>query len=80
MSIRTANTAKAKLIYNKNKDTYRIIVAFNVTERNKQGSLKFPTKPDFVSGDIIYEDLENDVNRIMENARQVLRTDNIQFV
>ncbi len=80
MSIRTANIAKARLVYNKKKETYRIVFAFNVTERTDRGSLKFPKKPDFVSGDFVYETLENDVNRIVETAKVVLRTDNIEFV
>lgn len=80
MSIRTANIAKARLVYNKTKETYRIVVAFNVTERTKNGTLKFPKKPDFVSGDFVYDTLENDVNRIVSTAKEVLRTDNIEFV
>lgn len=82
MSIRTANIAKARLVYNKKKETYRIIVAFNVTERNKKGLLKFPVQArcDFVSGDFVYDTLENDVNRIVDYAKDVLRTDNIEFV
>ena len=34
-AILTANTAKAKLIYVKNKETYKIIIAFNVHKKIK---------------------------------------------
>ena len=82
MNLRAANVAKAKLVYNQKKETYKIIIAFNVTERNKRGILKFPPsiKCDFVSGDIIYETLQNDVARIIDNAKEVLRTDKIEFI
>lgn len=81
-NIRVANIAKAKIIYNRNRETYRIVIAFNVTETDKRGNLKFPTqsKCDFVSGDINYETLENDRARVLDTARAVLRTDNIEFV
>jgi len=82
MDILTASTAKAKLVYNKNKETYRIIVAFNVTERTERGALKFPPQPRcaFVSGDFVFETLQNDVNRVMQQAKEVLRTNNIEMV
>jgi hypothetical protein len=77
-----AQVAKAKLIYVKNKETYKVIIAFNVFERNKKGELKFPVqkKCNYVSGDINYETLQADVERTIANAKQVLRTDNIVFV
>jgi hypothetical protein len=81
-TIRTANVAKAKLMFNKNKETYTIVAAFNVTERNKKGELKFPTraKCDFVSGDFVYETLQADKERILSVAKATLRTDLIEFV
>ena len=77
-----AQVAKAKLVYVKNKETYKIIVAFNVTETNKNGQYKFPvqSKCNFVSGDIAYETLQKDTQRIIAQAKEVLRTDNIVFV
>jgi hypothetical protein len=77
-----AQVAKAKLIYNKEKETYKIIVAFNVTETNKNGKFKFPVqaKCNYVSGDIVYETLQKDVAQTVANAKAVLRTDNIVFV
>ena len=77
-----AQVAKAKLIYVKNKETYKVVIAFNVTETNKNGKLKFPTQKqcNYVSGDIAYETLQKDVARTVEHAKKVLRTDNIVFV
>ena len=34
-NIYSANTAKAKLIYVKNKETYKIVIAFNVHKKIK---------------------------------------------
>lgn len=80
--ILVANTAKAKLVYYKEKDTYKIVVAFNVYERNKKGQLKFPTqsKCDFVSGEFNYETFEADRERILNVAKKQLRTELIEFV
>ena len=36
--------AKAVLRYNKKKQLYKLIVAFNVTETNARGNYKFPTQ------------------------------------
>ena len=78
----TANTAKAKLVYNKEKEVYTIICAFNVTEQTDKGAWKFPprAKCDFVSGDFVWETVQKDKLRIIETAKQTLRTDNIEFV
>jgi hypothetical protein len=83
--ILVANIARAKIIYNKNKETYKIIVAFNVYPReNDRGDIVYPfptqAKCDFVSGDISYDTIENDKLRIIGQAKQRLRTDNIEFV
>jgi hypothetical protein len=81
-TIYTANTAKAKLVFNKEKETYTIVIAFNVTETNKKGQLKFPqrAKCDFVSGEFVYESLQADKERILNTAKATLRTDLIEFV
>ena len=81
-TIRTANVAKAKLMFNKQKETYTIVVAFNVTETNAKGQLKFPVraKCDFVSGEFVYETLQADKERVLELAKATLRTDCIEFV
>jgi hypothetical protein len=77
-----ANTAKAKIVYNKEKEVYTIICAFNVTEQTDKGAWKFPprAKCDFVSGDFVWESIQADKERIIATAKQTMRTDNIQFV
>jgi len=74
--------AKAILRYNKEKELYKLIVAFNVTEKTKNGKYKFPAqnKCAYVSGDFVYDTLQADFKRILETAKQVLRTDNIVVV
>ena len=81
-NVYTANVAKAKLVFNKQKETYTIVIAFNVTETNKKGQLKFPqrAKCDFVSGEFVYESLQADKQRILTAAHAQLRTDLIEFV
>jgi hypothetical protein len=78
----TANTAKAKIVYNKEKEVYTIICAFNVTEQTDKGAWKFPprAKCDFVSGDFVWETIQKDKERIISTAKQTMRTDNIEFV
>jgi hypothetical protein len=74
--------AKARLIYVKNKETYKVVIAFNVTETTKNGKYKFPTQKHcaYVSGDLAYETLQADVQRVVETAKKTLKTNNIQFV
>lgn len=79
-AIYVANIAKAKIVYNKNKETYVIKIAFNVTEKTEKGAWKFPVKCDFVSGDFNYETFEADKQRIIAQAKKQLRTDLIEFV
>ena len=84
-NVYTANTAKAKIIYYKDKETYKIIFAFNVhTKQKDNGDIvhMFPTqaKCAYVSGDIVWEELAKDKLRIISQAKAVLRTDNIEFV
>jgi hypothetical protein len=81
-NVYTANTAKAKLVYNKEKEVYTIIVAFNVTEQTEKGNWKFPprAKCDFVSGNFVWETVQKDKLRIISEAKQQLRTDYIEFV
>jgi hypothetical protein len=77
-----AQVAKAKLIYNKEKEVYTIICAFNVTEKTDKGNWKFPprNKCDFVSGNFVWETVQADKERIIEQAKQTMRTDYIEFV
>ena len=86
MLSRAFNTvAKAKLVYNKQKELYKLVVAFNVhTKIKENGDIVhiFPTqkKCAYVSGDINYEELQKEVSRLTETAKKQLRTDNIEFV
>ena len=79
-AVYTANVAKAKIVYNKNKEVYTIKIAFNVTEVTEKGKLKFPNKCDFVSGNFTYETFESDKQRIIAQAKKQLRTELIEFV
>jgi hypothetical protein len=77
--------AKAKLVYNKQKELYKLVIAFNVhTKVKDNGDIVhiFPTqaKCAYVSGDIIYEELQAEVSRLTDVAKQQLRTNNIEFV
>ena len=81
----TANVAKAKIVYYKNKETYKIIFAFNVLQKEKDnGDIVhiFPTQKqcNYVSGDIVYEELQKDKERIIAQAKKQLRTDYVEFV
>lgn len=78
----TANIAKAKLVYNREREVYTIVCAFNVTEQTDRGAWKFPprNKCDFVSGDFVWETVQRDRERIIATAKQTLRTDHIEFV
>ena len=81
----TANVAKARVIYNKDKETYKIIFAFNVYKtinRRDEEVFIFPQqkKCNYVSGDIMYETLQADKERIIATAKQYLRTDYVEFV
>lgn len=74
--------AKAVLRYNKKTQLYKLVVAFNVTERDNNGNFKFPpqNKCNFVSGDLNYNTLQQDLARTLKRASEVLRTDNIEIV
>ena len=84
-NIKTANIAKAKIVFNKTKETYKIVFAFNVHIKEKDnGDIVhiFPTqaKCNYVSGDIVYEELQKDKERIISQAKQLMRTDYVEFV
>ena len=73
-----STVAKCKIVTNKKLDTKRIVIAFNVTQTNKQGKFIFPQNKQcaYVSGDLLIEDVFTEIER----AKQVLRTDNIVIV
>jgi len=84
-SVAVNTPAKAKVVYYKDKETYKIVFAFNVHKKVKDnGDIVhiFPTqaKCAYVSGDISYETLQADKERIIAHAMQTMRTDNIEFV
>jgi hypothetical protein len=84
-SVAVNTLAKAKVIYYKDKETYKIVFAFNVHKKIKDnGDIVhiFPTqaKCAYVSGDISYEELQKDKLRIIETAKTVMRTNNVEFV
>ena len=77
--------AKAKLVYNKQKELYKLVVAFNVHIKEKDnGDIVhiFPTQKQcaYVSGDISYETLQADKERIIAQAKKTMRTDYVEFV
>ena len=77
--------AKAKLVFNKKLKCYKLVVAFNAHKSiNAAGQTKynFPTqsKCNYVSGDLPAETLQTDLQRVLRNAQQTLRTNDIQFV
>jgi hypothetical protein len=85
MQVLQANVAKARIIYNKDKETYKIIFAFNVYKTlndNDEEVYIFPQqkKCNYVSGDIVYRELAKDKERIIATAKQYLRTDYVEFV
>lgn len=74
--------ARAVLRYNKKREVYKMLVAFNVTERDANGNYKFPVqqKCNYVSGDLNEETLVQDLGRALALAKRALSTDNIEIV
>ena len=71
-------TAYAKLSFCKKLELFKLIVAFNVTQRNAKGKLLFPVqqKCNFVSGHFELQDL----HKQLATAQAHLRTNNIKIV
>lgn len=81
--LNTNTPAKAKLVFVKNKNTYKLVIAFNVTRRHPvTEKLIFPVQKQcaFVSGDISAETLSTDLVRILKTAQETIRSNNITFV
>jgi hypothetical protein len=76
--------AHAKLVYNKKLKAYKVQIAFNVHKKMVGEEVKyvFPVqaKCNYVSGDLLAENLEAEVQRTVAFAQQSLRTTNIVFV
>lgn len=69
------NTAYAKLSFCKKLQLFKMLVAFNVTQRNAKGKLLFPVqqKCNYVSGHFELQDLQKQ----LAVAEQHLRTNKI---
>ena len=76
--------AYAKLVYNKKLNAYKMQIAFNVHKKLVGTNYKylFPvqSKCNYVSGDLLAEDLQTEVQRTIITAQKSLRTNNIVFV
>ena len=77
--------AKAKLVFNKNLKTYKLVVAFNAHKTIKpNGTVKyaFPTqaKCAYVSGDISAKTLQADLVQMLPTVYSTLRTNSVEFV
>ena len=76
--------AYAKLVYNKKLNAYKMQIAFNVHKKLVGTNYKylFPvqSKCNYVSGDLLAEDLQNEVQRTVAFAQRNLRTTQIVFV
>lgn len=71
-------TAYAKLSFCKKLKLFKMLVAFNVTQRNAKGKMLFPVqqKCNFVSGHFELADLQQQLT----NAQDTLRTNKILIV
>ena len=69
------NTAQAKLTFNKKLQLFKLVCAFNVTQRSAKGKLLFPqeAKCNYVSGHFTLEELAKQLTI----AEQHLRTNKI---
>ena len=77
--------AKAKLVYNKKLQSYKLIVAFNAHKTIKpNGDVKyaFPTqaKCAYVSGDLLADNLQNELATVLPTVYATLRTNSVEFV
>jgi hypothetical protein len=77
--------AKAKLVFNKKLKSYKLVVAFNAHKRiTPSGVIKyaFPTqaKCAYVSGDLLAENLAQELSTVLPSVYAQLRTNSIEFV
>ena len=76
--------AYAKLVYNKKLNSYKAQIAFNVHKKLVGDEIKyvFPVqaKCNYVSGDLLAENLEAEVQRTIATASKHLRTTQIVIV
>ena len=77
--------AKAKLVFNKKLKSYKLVVAFNAHKTIKpNGDVKyaFPTqaKCAYVSGDLLADNLQNELATVLPSVYKALRTNSVEFV
>ena len=76
--------AYAKLVYNKKLNAYKMQIAFNVHKKlvGDQVKYMFPVQKqcNYVSGDLLAENLEAEMQRTIITASKTLRTNNIVVV
>ena len=77
--------AKAKLVFNKRLKSYKLVVAFNAHKRiTPAGVIKyaFPTqaKRAYVSGDLLAENLAQELSSVLPSVYAQLRTNSVEFV
>ena len=77
--------AKAKLVFNKKLKSYKLVVAFNAHKRiTSSGVIKyaFPTqaKCAYVSGDLLAENLAQELSTVLPSVYAQLRTNSVEFV
>jgi hypothetical protein len=81
--------AKAKLVYNKKLQAYKLVVAFNAHKqfkKDKYGNEKvvyaFPTqaKCAYVSGDLLASNLQAELASVLPIVYSTIRTNSVEFV
>ena len=81
--------AKAKLVFNKKLQSYKLVVAFNAhktIKKDKYGNERivyaFPTqaKCAYVSGDLLAKDLQKELASVMPSVYKTIRTNTVEFV
>jgi len=80
--------AHAKLVFNKKLQSYKLVVAFNTHKTTvKRGTTEevkylFPvqSKCAYVSGDLLAENLQEELAKVLPHAVNTIRSNNIVFV
>jgi hypothetical protein len=76
--------AYAKLVYNKKINAYKVQIAFNVHKElvGANYKMRFPVQKqcNYVSGDLLAENIDAEVQRTIITAQKMLRTNNIVLV
>ena len=76
----TACIAYIKLVKNKKLNSYKAQIAFNVHKKLVGDEYKFvfpvQSKCNYVSGDLLAENLDAELQRVIANATKTLRTTN----